>query len=306
MVDTETIILEGEKAIDRVINGPNEFNKNNYLVNFELLELDKINSTKTWGSAITTEIISSNLEENVSDVKGKRVKKKKEYVDVVQYDENDEKLKVAKIREIKEKSIRADLAHYEIPEKIKHRADAIYKYIVNCNRKNGVDLIKRSQYRKMLIYMCVDIAYKSWDDPMIPNQLCSILYMKKGDVKKCSSKFSALKSNFKKVETVVNPMNYFETYVRIFNDSENKKATLSDKTPMKIMEFCDELLMRNPYLKNDSPGTLYASIFYYFVYVMHGIGISAVLLREVTGNSNATDKQGLSAIKKAVENMKDF
>lgn len=290
-------ILKARQAIDRAINGDNAVN--DYDIDMELNELDKINSMKSWDISTNEkeEIKQDDKQDDIIHEKPRRGRKKK----VVNIDEPTI-IPGDKPREFKAKSIAADLKPYEIPEDIKELTDVVYKYIVNCNRQNNIELIKRSKFRKMLIFICAFIAYRSTDKHMTPNKLSRILFMGKGQIKKCSTEFSVLKLNYKRSETKVKPINYFKVYVDEFNKYMPKQ--LDDSVVDQLLDFCDDLLTKSPTLKNESPSTLYAGIFYYFIQEKNKIPIPVKILHEITGNSNATDKQNLNNIKKHIE-MRD-
>lgn len=252
----------------------------------ELNELDRLNTMKSWGKSEKIENPESQSLDFQEKQKSKRGRKKKVETD--------------SLKDFKAKSILPELKSYdEIPNDIKERADTIYKYIVNCNRELNIDLIKRSKYRQMLIFRCVYEAYDKADIPMIPSKLCKILGMKKSGIKKCSTEFSPLKLNYKGNERPVKPSNYFRIYLDEFN--KHMPIQLDDSLVDKIMEFTKDLIERFPSLRNESPGTLYAGIFYYFVQEKHKIQIPAKILKEITENSNATDKHNLEKIKKQCE-----
>src|SRR5690349_14664151 len=126
-MDCEDSFSEGRKAFDRAINGPSEFNKNEFDINPELLEYDKINDKKSWndeemleafGPGRAQEELNSHIQSSFFEFDPKaeaeptplpakrrgRKKKEKEYVDAAQYDDS-ERVTHVKPKEQKKKSI---------------------------------------------------------------------------------------------------------------------------------------------------------------------------------------------------------
>jgi transcription initiation factor TFIIIB Brf1 subunit/transcription initiation factor TFIIB len=176
------------------------------------------------------------------------------------------------IKKSSEHSILEDLSSYPLPDEIKKKADMIFgsmKYNVH-----------RGKIRQQLLFYCVYCAHLELRMTVQPFILGELFNLKRGDVQKCNSIFSAFKTGYNPPAFKTNP----KRYIPIFSRSMD----LSDEATQDALILADRILKIKPSLIESNSQTVAAGVLRYYMKI-NGINTSDTQkIATVTGKSRVT------------------
>ena len=172
----------------------------------------------------------------------------------------------------KQRTILPDLVPYDLPEEIKNQADAIYNKMT--------PRVHRNKIRIQLLFYCVYCAYLELRIDVNPMSLGEVFGLTQGEVQKCYSIFSPLKTDYSPPCNNISPISYFPDFCSRFG--------LSDEARNDLVKLANNILKKEPALYQDHPQTVAAGIFRYYT-LLNGItSEDNSLLVKVTKRSLAT------------------
>ena len=173
-----------------------------------------------------------------------------------------------------DRSIIPELNVYDkLDSEIKNQADVIYNLMYKSTRRGKV--------RKQLLFYCCYCAYLELHRNIDPIYLGKQFGLTSGDVQRCDSLFSEIKTGYKlRVPTYTSPLVYIPGYC--------EQLGLSEEAAQDAVELGKSILNKDVTLLQESPQTVSAGLFHYFN-VMNGIkSDDPAISSRITGRSNAT------------------
>lgn len=183
-----------------------------------------------------------------------------------------------------EKSIRSDLEKLGIPGNIVNIADSIYQ-----NMDVGT---KRGKRRKMLLFYCVFTAYNQENTTVEPIWLANICGLERSNISKALSMCSPV---FSIVETTTTRFTAPKEYIPVYFDKLSEWLNFPDGALDDIYDITDEIMEKDPSLKDDKPQTVAAAILVYYMKI-HGYTIDKEKYKTIFKRSDMT----INKIKKKV------
>lgn len=173
------------------------------------------------------------------------------------------------------KTILNDLNNYKFSDKfsddIKIRANYIYSKMNSSTR--------RANKRKLLLFFCVDSAYKELGIPVNPSDLGKIFELTNGEMKKTSSLFCYLQTGYKPVVRTISIYDYVPDYCH--------KLGLDDHIDNIILLY-ENIITKDKELLQQVRQTLSAGLVKYYL-IINGIELNdKTALSRVTERSDTT------------------
>lgn len=154
----------------------------------------------------------------------------------------------------KNRSILPDLEPYPLTEDIKNEADVIYNKMI--------PRLHRSKIRNQMLFHCVYNAHLELDRHVNPVQLGKMFGLTQGEVERCDSIFSPLQTGYEPKCKTTSPTEYLTGFC--------EKMGISDEATANVIKLANNLLSKDPDLKEQRPQTVAAGILKYYTYI-HGI-----------------------------------
>lgn len=183
-----------------------------------------------------------------------------------------------------EKTIRSDLEKLGLPTNIINVADTVYQ-----NMSVGT---KRGKRRRMLLFFCAFTAYNQEDIPVDPIWLSNICNLERSEISKALSMCSPSHTDFSTLSVKYSPKNFIPTYFKKLSDGwiDFPESALDE-----IYKMTDEVLVKDPDLRDEKPQTVAAAILVYYLY-RDGYSIDKDKYNAIFGRSDMT----INKIKKKV------
>lgn len=189
--------------------------------------------------------------------------KREVVVDVLQGDHN--------VSNKSSKSILGDLQQYGFSDDINMRANVIYSKMNNHTR--------RANKRTLLLFFCVDNAYKELGIDVNPSELGKKFGLKAGQMAKTRSMFSELKTGYKTMRRTISVYQYIPDYC----DALGLENYTDD-----IIKLTESVLAKDINLQQNVQQTTAAGIIRYFL-IINGIELTDKhALATVTDRSDTT------------------
>ena len=175
---------------------------------------------------------------------------------------------------VSSKSIRSDMENLPVPEDIKSRAELIFL------RLKAVT--KRGNRRKQLVFFCIYEAYKEVGTPQDPKKIASVVGIKSSEMTKALSMFSEVQTGYKSKFIHVDPKDLLPGYA--------EQLTLPKETIEELLKFAEEIINKDPELKEKFPQKVASGILKYYLEI-NGATLNMkeyakiIQLSEVTINS---------------------
>jgi hypothetical protein len=147
-----------------------------------------------------------------------------------------------------EKTIRPELDGYFFDDEIKNVADSIYNKMVY--------QVRRGKVRTKLIFYCIYCAHLELKRDVNPTQLGKIFGLTQGEVQKCDSLFSPLQTGYRAPTTIISPLQYLPGYCI--------KLKLSQESLETIRKMSQDILSKDPSLKEENPQTVASGLLRYY------------------------------------------
>jgi len=171
-----------------------------------------------------------------------------------------------------ERTILPDLKQYAFTDDIKNQADVIYNKMIY--------RVRRGKIRSQMLFFCVYCAHLELNRDVNPTQLGVLFDLTPGEVQRCDSIFSPLQTNYRPPSTNTSPLRYLPGYC--------EKMELSEEAVTEIMRLANNVLRKDPDLKQENPQTVAAGLLRYFTYTNGIITDDPQKITKVTGRSNVT------------------
>lgn len=179
-----------------------------------------------------------------------------------------------------DRSIVSELTAYgHIDEEIKNQADVIYNLMHKSTRRGKV--------RRQLLFYCVYCAYRELRRDVNPISLGQQFNLKPGDVQRCDSLFSQIKTGYKpRINTYASPLDYIPGYF----DELGKLGCveISSYITESALQLGKSIIDKEQSLLQENPQTVAAGLFHYFN-LTNGIEYpDATTPSKITSRSNMT------------------
>ena len=171
-----------------------------------------------------------------------------------------------------ERSILSDLKQYPFPDDIKNKADVIYNKMIY--------RVRRGKIRSQMLFFCVYCAHLELDRDVDPVDLGNLFGLSQGEVQRCDSIFSPLQTGYRPPSTDTSPLRYLPGYCQ--------KMDLSEEAVEEITRLANNILMKDPDLRQENPQTVAAGILRYFTCTNGITTDDPQKLTKVTGRSSVT------------------
>ena len=171
-----------------------------------------------------------------------------------------------------ERTILPDLKQYPFTDDIKNQSDVIYNKMLY--------RVRRGKIRSQMLFFCVYCAHLELNRDVNPTQLGSLFDLTPGEVQRCDSIFSPLQTGYRPPSTNTSPLRYLPGYC--------EKMELSEEAVTEIMRLANNVLRKDPDLKQENPQTVAAGLLRYFTYTNGIITDDPQKITKVTGRSNVT------------------
>lgn len=171
-----------------------------------------------------------------------------------------------------ERTILPDLKQYAFTDDIKNQADVIYNKMIY--------RVRRGKIRSQMLFFCVYCAHLELNRDVNPTQLGSLFDLTPGEVQRCDSIFSPLQTGYRPPSTNTSPLRYLPGYC--------EKMELSEEAVTEIMRLANNVLRKDPDLRQENPQTVAAGLLRYFTYTNGIITDDPQKITKVTGRSNVT------------------
>ena len=169
------------------------------------------------------------------------------------------------------KSILNDLHPYKFSDDIKIRANYIYSKMNHSTR--------RANKRTLLLFFCVDSAYKELGIKVNPADLGQIFGLTHGQMMKTASMFSFLQTGYKPISRTISVYDYIPDYCQ--------KLGLEDHID-DIMSLTESVLAKDKDLSQQVRQTLSCGMIKYFM-IINGIELNdKTSLSHITQRSDTT------------------
>jgi len=150
-----------------------------------------------------------------------------------------------------EKSITGELVTKNFPCEVKVKANGIF-----INLKTGTH---RGRKRKQLIFFCVYHAYKELNLHCDPNLIAKEIGIRQGDMSRAFSTFSPVQTGYQLLNRQSTCIDFLPDYCELVG--------LSREMVPLVTQLADELICKDPLLKERFPQTVAAGILRYFTMI---------------------------------------
>lgn len=171
-----------------------------------------------------------------------------------------------------ERTILPDLKHMPFTDDIKNQADVIYNKMIY--------RVRRGKIRSQMLFFCVYCSHLELNRDVNPTQLGTLFDLTPGEVQRCDSIFSPLQTGYRPPSTNTSPLRYLPGYC--------EKMDLSEEAVTEIMRLANNVLRKDPDLRQENPQTVAAGLLRYFTYTNGIITDDPQKITKVTGRSNVT------------------
>lgn len=151
----------------------------------------------------------------------------------------------------KNHSILSDLEQYPLTDDIKNKADVIYNKMI--------PRLHRSKIRNQMLFFCVYNAHIELDRDVNPVQLGKMFGLTAGDVQRCDSIFSPLQTGYEPPSKITTPTEYLPGFC--------EKMGISSEATNNIIKLANNILNKDPDLREQHPQTVAAGILKYYTYI---------------------------------------
>lgn len=140
-------------------------------------------------------------------------------------------------------------------EEIKNQADVIYNLMHKTTRRGKV--------RRQLLFYCVYCAYRELQRDINPISLGHQFNLTSGDVQRCDSLFSQIKTGYKpRVNSCASPLSYIPGYYKKLE--ELGVVQITDSLIESALFMGKSVINKDPSLLQQNPQTVAAGLFHYF------------------------------------------